>query len=245
MGLHVKKGKVVKMTTLLTLCLSLLVACSKDEDNSIDVLDKLSSKYDTTFELSKEYKPTTNKGDVETQKGIAKSKEGYYVEYTYNLDSGIVQDNFEQAKFNTDTSNTIGEYLNIAKEDYVLHSYLNNDNVLEVVIALNEGVEQNAEELQKIADAYLSPIAEISVYSVSEAAFKSLKKDFEEKGSLTNKTIKGYLFTDKEVYTTPFDVNMCFEDKDLSVTNRCIDYREALNIGEITVEEPVTSESGK
>lgn len=238
-----KKAKKIKMTMLFVSCLTLLVACSKDEETTNKVLDKLSGKYDTTFEISKEYKPQVDKDGSETQRGIAKSKEGYYVEYTYNFKSGAMQDNYNQAKFNKDTSKDIGEYLNMSEDNYVLHSYINGHNVLEVVLALKEGVTHDSEKLQSLADTYLSPVAEISVYSLSDAAFDSLKKDYTEKGLVTNKSIKGYLFTDKEVYSTSFDVNNCFEDKELSTTNRCIDYRESLNIGEVNVDTTKNSQS--
>lgn len=238
-----KKGKNIKMTALFFLSLTLLVACSNDEDSADKVADKLSSKYDTTFEITKEYKPQVDKDGSETQKGIAKSQEGYYVEYTYNLESNTIQDNYNQAKFNKDTSKDIGKYLNMSEDSYVLHSYINGNNILEVVLALKEGVTHDAEKLQSLADTYLSPVAEISVYSLSDGAFSSLKKDYTEKGMVTNKTIKGYLFTDKVVYTTEFDVDTCFEDKELATTDRCIDYRQALNIGELKVDSLETSVS--
>lgn len=237
------RGKISKFMSLMLLSVTLLVACSGEEDFSTKAMEKLNTKYDTTFEVTKQYKATEDKDGNMTQKGTAKSSEGYYVEYLYSSKNNTLEDNYDTAKFNGDTSKDIGNFLKMNKEDYVLYSYLNARNILEVVIALRDGVGNDAEALQKVADAYLSPVAEISVYDVSNPSFKSLKKDFAESGTLTNKTIKGYLFTAKDVYSTPFDIKLCYEDKALETTNRCRDYRDAVSNGEVVGVLPADSES--
>lgn len=229
--------------SLVLLSSLLLVACSNDKDISQDVVEQLNTKYDTTFQVTREYKPKEIAEGVKVQEGTVKSSEGYYVDYTYNLETKSLEDNYDTAIFNRDTSNAIGKYLSLAEEDYVLYSYLNSNNILEVVLALDEGVTYSKDTLQEVANSYLSPVAEISVYDVSSASFKSLKNDFEESGTLTNKTIKGYLFTDKKVYSTPFDINNCFEDKALSTTDRCMDYRETVSNEVVTTQTPKDTEA--
>lgn len=230
-----------------------MTACGVERDISKAVTEELGFKYDTTFEVTKQYKATKTEKDEVVQKGIAKSKEGYYVDFQYNFNTDTLTDNYETAKFNGDTSKAIGQFASLQEGDYILHSYVNQNNTLEVVIALRDGTTYDPKEMQNIANSYLSPIAEISVYTLSRITFESLKKDFEVKGTVTNDTIKGYLILDKATYTSPFDVNKCFEDSKLETSDRCQNYIKALSgteqtelpeevIEEVTPEETTSNE---
>lgn len=205
----------LKTLTLGIALVSVLTGCIGEVTYSKETIDKLNSEFDTTFKITKEYKAAPEG----TVRGIAKAIEGYYVEYNYDIENGKIETNHDTALADYTTTQEIIGKINLPKDDYVVHS-TKNKTVLEITLALKEGVEYDPDKMQAIADEFQDPVSELTVYTVSNASFESLKEDYIVSGRISKDLMKGYLYTEKVTFIAPSESFGC-GDTEGTRSTRC------------------------